>query len=119
MDHRFSTHNSQLASELVALNSESDTFLDVKHHVKHIMDLPGSPIIDDHPQPVEGDWTIHQILSKYHTRLIAMPNVLTAFKHALTFSTSTAMCEISFSTLINVFSDHRRAVLHKQKAHLV
>lgn len=69
MDHRFSMCNSQLPSELVAQNPESDTFLDVKHHAKHIMDLPGSPIIDDHPQPIEGDWTLHQILSKYHTSI--------------------------------------------------
>ena len=45
MDHRFSERNSQLARALVALNPESDTFLDGKV-VKHIMDLSRSPIIE-------------------------------------------------------------------------
>jgi len=94
MDHRFSERNSQLVSALVALNPEGDTFVDVKA-VKHIMDPSRSPIIkteyevakqffssQKQSQPIEGDWTVQHILSKYHTHLIGMPSVLTAFKHA-------------------------------------
>jgi len=131
MDQRFSECNSQLAKSLAALNPESDTFLDAKA-VKHIMDLSGSPVIEaeyevakqffsmqKQSQPIEGDWTIQHILSNYHMHLKAMPSVMTAFKHALTFGASTAMRKNSFSTLRNVFSDHRRAMLHKRKAQLV
>lgn len=39
------------------------------------------------------------VLSKYHENLMAMLSVLTAFKHALIFGASTALCENSFSTL--------------------
>lgn len=68
----------------------------------------------------EGDnWTTKLILSKYHKALQTMPSILTAFKHALTFGASRAMCENSFSSLRNVFSDHRRSMLHKRKAQLV
>lgn len=89
------------------------------------MDLSRSPVIEaeyevaKQSQPIEGDWTIQHILSNYHTYLKAMPSVMTAFKHAVTFGASTAMCENSFSTLRNVFLDHRRAMLHKRKAQLV
>ncbi len=119
MDYRFSERNSQLASVLVALNPESTTFLDISA-VKHIIDLSWSPVIEmEHKvakqflssqkqsQPMEADWIIQHILSKYHTHLMAMPSVLTAFKLALTFGASMAMWENSFSTLTNVFSDHR------------
>ena len=50
---------------------------------------------------------------------IAMPAVMAAFKHALTFGASTAVCENSFSTLKKLFTEHRRSVLHRQKAHLI
>ena len=45
----------------------------------------------------------------YHTTLEAMPSVVMAFKHALTFGASTilAMCENSFSALKKVFTDKR------------
>ncbi|KAK0151848.1 hypothetical protein N1851_006772 [Merluccius polli] len=69
-------------------------------------------------RPIEGDWTIQHILSKYRTHGIAMPSVSTAFKHALTFGAFTAMCENSFSTLRNIFSDHRHTMLLKGKARL-
>ena len=68
---------------------------------------------------MEGDWTIQHIISTYRIQLSAMPSVPTAFKHALTFGASTAMCENSFSTLKNVFSEHRRTMLHERKAMLV
>ncbi|KAK0153405.1 hypothetical protein N1851_004914 [Merluccius polli] len=129
MERKFSERNSQLASALAALNPEADNFLDVKA-VKHILDLSQSFVIDSEfevakeflmsqKQAMEGDWTIQHIISTYHNQLIAMPSVLTAFKHALTFGASTAMCENSFSTLKNVFSEHRHTMLHKRKARLV
>ncbi|KAL0968294.1 hypothetical protein UPYG_G00264930 [Umbra pygmaea] len=129
LERRFSERNSQLASALAALNPEADNFLDVKA-VKHILDLSQSIMIDaefevakeflmSQKQAMQQDWTIQHIISTYHNHLIAMPSVLTAFKHALTFGASTAMCENSFSTLKNVFSEHRRTMLHERKARLV
>ena len=48
-----------------------------------------------------------------------MPTVLTANTLALTLGASTAMCEKSFSKLKNVFSEHRRGMLHRRKAQLI
>uniref|UniRef100_A0A8C1RPS8 DUF4371 domain-containing protein n=1 Tax=Cyprinus carpio TaxID=7962 RepID=A0A8C1RPS8_CYPCA len=129
LERRFSERNSQLASALAALNPEADNFLDVKA-VKHILDLSQSIIVDaefevakeflmSQKQAMQGDWTIQHIISTCHNQLIAMPSVLTAFKHALSFGASTAMCENSFSTLKNVFSEHRCTTLHERKARLV
>lgn len=129
LERRFSERNTQLASALAALNPEADNFLDVKA-VKHILDLSQSIIVDaefevakeflmSQKQAMQGDWTIQHIISTYHNQLITMPSVLTAFKHALSFGASTAMCENSFSTLKNVFSEHRRTMLHERKARLV
>ncbi|KAI7809869.1 hypothetical protein IRJ41_019839 [Triplophysa rosa] len=100
LKRRFSERSSQLASALAALNPEADNFLDVKA-VKHILDLSQSIMIDvefevakeflmSQKQAMEGDWTIQHIISTYHNHLLAMPSVLTAFKHALTFGASTA-----------------------------
>ncbi|XP_073730590.1 uncharacterized protein [Misgurnus anguillicaudatus] len=131
MDQRFGERKSHLYRALNALDPKSDLFLDPKT-VKHIMDLTQSPIVDaefevakhflrsQKESKTEGDnWTTKFVLSKYHTVLQTMPSVLTAFKHALTFGASTATCENSFSSLRNVFSDHRRSMLHKRKAQLV
>ncbi|KAI2645227.1 Zinc finger MYM-type protein 1 [Labeo rohita] len=131
MDQRFSEQNSHLYRALAVLDPESDLFLDPET-VKCIMDLTQSPICyaefevaknflrSQKESKTEGDnWTTKLILSKYHKALQTMPSVLTAFKHALTFGASTAMCENSFSSLRNVFSDHRRSMLHKRKAQLV
>ncbi|KAL0151861.1 hypothetical protein M9458_052862, partial [Cirrhinus mrigala] len=52
--------------------------------------------------------TLVKLLSNYSSVFQAMPVVLTALKHALTFGASTAMCENSFSTM-----------LHRRKAHLI
>lgn len=116
---------------LAALDPESDSFLDPET-VKHIMDLTQSPIVDaefevakhflrsQKESKTEGDnWTTKLIFSKYHKVLQTMPSVQTAFKHALTFGASTATCENSFSSLRNVFMDHRCSMLHKRKAQLV
>ena len=129
MERRFSERNLQLASALTALNPEADNFLDVKA-VRPILDLSHSIVTDaefevakefliSKKQAMEGDWTIQHIISTYRIQLSAMPSVPTAFKHALTFGASTAMCENSFSTLRNVFSEHRRTMLHERKARLV
>ena len=63
--------------------------------------------------------TLGLFVSENDAVLKSMPVVMTAFKHALTFGASTAMCENSFSTLKNVFSEHRRSMLHERKANLI
>ncbi|KAK5918350.1 hypothetical protein CgunFtcFv8_003123 [Champsocephalus gunnari] len=69
--------------------------------------------------PDDGKWTIKTLLTTFHKTLEAMPSVIGAFKSALTFGASTATCENSFSALKNIFSDHRRSMLHQRKAHLI
>lgn len=131
IDTRFSERNTKLATALVALDPESETFLDIKA-IKHIMDLTNSTIVEEEyvvakkfirtqmdGETIDGKWTIKRLLSLHHKTLEAMPSVLIALKHGLTFGASTAMCENSFSTLKNVFTDHRRAMLHTRKAQLV
>lgn len=126
MERRFSERNSQMASALAALNPQADNFLDVEM-VRPILDLSQSPVTDTEFQVAKefllsqkhGTRTIKEILSTYHIQLNVMPSVLIAFKYALTFGTSTAMCENSFSILRNVFSDRRRRMLHQRKACLV
>ncbi len=63
--------------------------------------------------------TLVKLLSNYSSVVQAMPGVLTGLKHKLTFGASTAMCENSFWTLNYVFSEHRRIMLHRWKAHLI
>lgn len=46
-----------------------------------------------------------QFVSNYTSIFNDMPVVLTAFKHALIFGALTVMCENTFSTLKNVFSE--------------
>ncbi|KAK0146220.1 hypothetical protein N1851_014468 [Merluccius polli] len=65
------------------------------------------------------NWTTQDILTRYCEPLAAMPTVLKTLKLSLTFGASTATCENSFSTLKNVFSEHRRSMLHKRKASLI
>ena len=75
--------------------------------------------MDDTSTPDGGRWTMEKVLKYLHQPLEAMPSVITVLKHALTFGASTALCENSFSTLKNVFSDHRQSMLHKRKANLM
>ena len=75
--------------------------------------------MDDTSPSDGGRWTMAKVLKYLHQPLEAMPSVITALKHALTFGASTALCENSFSTLKNVFSDHRQSMLHKRKANLI
>ena len=62
---------------------------------------------------------LSHLVAKESRVLSAMPAVTTACKHALTFGASTATCENSFSTLKNIFTEHRRSMLRRQKAHLI
>ena len=64
-------------------------------------------------------WPIRRILKEHYTVLTAMPSVCLAAKLALTFGASTAMCENSFSTLKNVFTDQRLRMTHNRKENLV
>lgn len=63
--------------------------------------------------------TLSQLVAKEYMVLSATIAVMTAFKHALTFRAPTAMCQNSFSMFKNVFSEHRRSMLHRGKAHLI
>lgn len=60
-----------------------------------------------------------KVLQDFQKPLEAMPTVMTALKHALSFGASTALCENSFSTLKNVLTEHRLSMLHRCKANLI
>ena len=66
-----------------------------------------------------GKWKIKQMIKQFQKPLEAMPTVMTAFKHALTFGASTALCENSFSTLKKVLKEHCLSMLHQHKANLI
>ena len=132
---RFGERNSALIGALAALNPEAeDNFLDPSK-VTPLLALTGTDVVEseytvareflvkkmtDTPVPPEdGKWTIANILSTFNGALQAMPTVMTAYTLALTLGASTATCENSFSTLKNVFSEHRRSMLHRRKAQLI
>ncbi|CAL8242214.1 unnamed protein product [Merluccius merluccius] len=128
VERRFSERNSKLAAALVALDPESDTFLDVKA-VQPLMELTKSTIVEmecivatQYFARVKKDddkkkMAVSRLLS--HGVLQAMPTVLLADKLLLTLGASITMCEKSFSVLKNVFADHRRKITHSPKAQLV
>ncbi|RXN04563.1 zinc finger MYM-type 1-like protein [Labeo rohita] len=129
MSVRFSERNSQYMSALDALDPGSKNFLDAGK-VKPLLDLTNTEMVESQFTVARQFWqtlctdqdekmTLVKLLSNYSSVFQAMPVVLTALKHALTFGASTAMCENSFSTLKNVFSEHRRSMLHRRKAHLI
>ncbi|KAK0144461.1 Zinc finger MYM-type protein 1 [Merluccius polli] len=129
MSKRFSERNSELMTALQSLDPNSETFLDVKH-VKPILTLSSTEIneaefvvarqfLKTNMTADDETWTISRIIKTFHSALEAMPSVMMAFKHALTFGASTAMCENSFSTLKSVLTDNRLSMLHQRKAHLV
>lgn len=63
--------------------------------------------------------TISELVTKHRTVFsTAMPG-LCGLQTSNDIWASTAMCENSFSTLKRVFSDHRRSMLHGQKANLI
>ncbi|CAL9701671.1 unnamed protein product [Knipowitschia caucasica] len=130
MAARFSERNGTYMTALNALDPVSVNFLEA-NKVKPLLDLTNTEIIEGQ-FTVARDYlknrctgqdeekvTLSQLVAKEYMVLSAMPAVMTAFKHALTFGASTAMCENSFSTLKNVFTEHRRSMLHKRKAHLI
>ena len=91
---------------LQSLDPNSETFLDVKH-VKPILTLSSTEITEaefvvarhflkTNMTAADETWTISRIVKTFHSALEAMPSVTTAFKQALTFGASTAMCENSF-----------------------
>ncbi|CAK6983693.1 zinc finger MYM-type protein 1-like [Scomber scombrus] len=133
MKDRFGKNNCELMEALTALDPVQGTFLDVSK-VKPLLDLTKTPALDsefevarkflraqmEESSPPDGEkWTMKQILKQFQRPLEAMPTVLTAFKHGLTFGASTASCENSFSTLKNVFTEHRQSMLHQRKANLI
>ncbi|KAL2089232.1 hypothetical protein ACEWY4_016131 [Coilia grayii] len=135
MNARFGERSSELIGALTSLNPEAEaTFLDPLK-VTPLLALAGIDVVEseytvarefllkkmtDTPVPPEdGKWTIANILSTFNGALQAMPTVVTAYTLALTLGASTAMCENSFSTLKNVFSEHRRSMLHGRKAQLI
>lgn len=116
---------------LRALDRESHTFLDVKK-VKPLLDLRKSNLVEADFSVAcqflqfeiacsgsnEDKWTPIDILQLFSRLFSAMPTVLTALKHVLNFGASTATSENAFFTLTNVFSQHRRSMLHLRKAQL-
>uniref|UniRef100_A0A1A8I409 HAT C-terminal dimerisation domain-containing protein n=1 Tax=Nothobranchius kuhntae TaxID=321403 RepID=A0A1A8I409_NOTKU len=131
--HRFGERNSKLIESMASLNPESTSFLDPER-IKPLLALTGTTVneaefvvarqrILKHTEtfspPNEEKWTIKTVLHHFHSSLEAMPSVITAYKAALTLGASTALCENSFSTLKNVFSEHRRSMLHTREACLI
>ncbi|CAM4599721.1 unnamed protein product [Leuciscus chuanchicus] len=133
---RFGERNSHLIGALAALDPEADreNFMDTVR-VKPLLELTGTELVESEYivgrqflynklceselPPDDGKWTLSNMLTKFSGALQAMPSVLTAMTNAVTLGASTAMCENSFSTLKNIYSEHRRSMLHKRKAHLI
>ena len=126
---RFSVRNRQLVEALFTLHPGSEDFLDA-NRVRPLLELTGTEMkeaefavaqqfLQDEMAKSNDNWTTQDILIRYCEPLAAMPTVLKTLKLSLTFGASTATCENSFSTLKNVFSEHRRSMLHKRKACLI
>ena len=126
MSARFNETNQEFAVSLKAMDPGSEDFLDTEK-LKPLMDLTSTEINEtqfvvarEFFQSQGGDrMTLSELVTKHITVFTALPQVLAAFKQAMTFGASTAMCENSFSTLKRVFSDHRRSMLHGRKANLI
>ena len=128
MDVRFNERNNKYMQALEALDPTSSHFLNPSK-VQPLLDLTKTEMNEPQfivarsflLQDMQGKniVTLGQFVKEYSSILKPMPVVMTAFKHALTFGASTATCENSFSTLKNVFSDHRRSMLHSRKANLI
>lgn len=129
MSTRFSERNGKFIQALSALHPRSESFLD-GDKVKPLLDLTGmefkeaefsvaQQFLKDEIAKSDENCTTAGILQRYNESLSAMPTVLQTLKLGLTFGASTATCESSFSTLKNVFSDHRRNMLQKRKANLI
>ncbi|KAJ4926893.1 hypothetical protein JOQ06_014637 [Pogonophryne albipinna] len=129
MTARFGERNSKLVEALCTLHPGSEYFLDA-NKVRPLLDLTGTEMkeaefavarqfLQEEMSQSDKNWTTQDILRRYCEPLAAMPTVLETLKLSLTFGASTATCENSFSTLKNVFSEHRRSMLHKRKACLI
>ncbi|KAI9546575.1 hypothetical protein NQZ68_025737 [Dissostichus eleginoides] len=130
MNRRFSERNSQLVEALCALDPENPHFLDMQK-VTPLLELTKTTLVESEFAVARnflqsemarstGDvWTPTSILQRFSRPLAAMPTVLTALKHGVTFGASSAICESTFSTLTNVFSQHRRSMLHPRKACMI
>ncbi len=130
MAARFSKRNGKYMAALDALDPASENFLEADK-VKPLLDLTKTEMVEAQFTVAreflknrctgldEEKLTLSELVAKESRVFSAMPAVMTAFKHALTFGASTAMCENSFSTLKRVFTEHRRSMLHKRKAHLI
>ncbi|KAK0131577.1 hypothetical protein N1851_033753 [Merluccius polli] len=130
MAARFSERNGKYMAALDALDPASVNFLEAEK-VKPLLDLTNTDMVEAQFTVAreffksrctgqgEEKVTLSHLVAKESTVLSAMPVVMTAFKHALTFWASTATCENSFSMLKNIFTEHRRSMLHRRKAHLI
>ncbi|CAM4649961.1 unnamed protein product [Leuciscus chuanchicus] len=130
MSARFSERNSQLVKALCTLDPGSNDFLD-SSTVKPLLDLTKTEIVDAEftvaRQFIRTEtalsnmekWTTLDVLKTFSGTLAAMPTVYVALRHGITFGASTATCENSFSTLTNVFTQHRRSMSHQRKAQLI
>lgn len=124
----FSERNSKYMKALNTLDPGSENFLDAAK-VKPLLDLMKTDMVESQLIVTrqflqtrctgqDGEkLTLDKLVSNYSSVFNAMLVVMIAFKHTLTFGASTAMCENSFSTLKNVFSEH--SMLHRQKANLI
>ncbi|KAL7404136.1 hypothetical protein ABVT39_010269 [Epinephelus coioides] len=130
MNARFGERNSQLVQAMCALDPGNPHFLDAQR-VRPLLELTNTTLVESEftvarhflqtemARSTEAKWTPATILQRYSGPLTAMPSVLAALRHGVTFGSSSATCENSFSTLTNVFSQHRRSMLHPRKAHLI
>jgi len=130
MSARFSKRNSQLVKALCALDPGSNDFLD-SSMVKPLLDLTKTEILDaeftvarqfirtETALSNREKWTTLDVLETFSGALAAMPTVCIALRHGITFGASIATCENSFSTLTNVFTQHRRSMSHQRKAQFI
>ncbi|KAL7401257.1 hypothetical protein ABVT39_025600 [Epinephelus coioides] len=130
MAARFSKRNGKYMAALNTLDPASENFLEADK-VKPLLVLANTDMVEAQFTVAqqflknrctgqdEEKVTLSQLVAEESRVFSTMPAVMTVFKHALTFGASTAMCENSFSTLKNVFTEHRRSMLHKRKAHLI
>ncbi|XP_045917077.1 uncharacterized protein LOC123978021 [Micropterus dolomieu] len=131
MKERFGERNCMLMDVLRSLDPEDSAFLDVSK-VKPLLDLTNTPIVEseytvahqflsmqmkDSSPASGGKWTMKKLLQHFQKPLVAMPSVMTALKHALTFGASTALCENT--TLKKILTEHRLSMLHRRKANLI
>ncbi|KAI9517834.1 hypothetical protein NQZ68_001003 [Dissostichus eleginoides] len=101
MNRRFSERNSQLVEALCALDPENPHFLDVQK-VTPLLELTKTTLVESEFAVARnflqsemarstGDaWTPTSILQRFSRPLAAMPTVLTALKHGVTFGASSA-----------------------------